>query len=261
MGCLRRLLALTLCGGMLFALPARAAEEELSLGDVLDPETYTEVTATPEPTPVPDPNDPATLVPEEIRNVLDIAYNEWETLGGKTLSQSNKYTWWRCGKGCKFGWCGGFVTWCMLEGGIPMDELQDIPDQVGSVYHVKEASVGKLLKGYQQLGRTTQIPQPGYAVVYGVQKSANKTVHVGLVYDVQDLGDGIYRLTTIEGNVSNRVKMYIYDYNSNEEFATENMSKIPEEERTLEANVYTSYKLHTDNWYINTFLMSWVPEE
>src|SRR5699024_3212150 len=98
-----------------------------------------------------------------------------------------------------------------LEGGIPMDELQDIPEQVGSVYHVKEASVGKLLKGYQQLGRTTQIPQPGYAVVYGVQKSANKTVHVGLVYDVQDLGDGIYRLTTIEGNVSNRVKMYIYD--------------------------------------------------
>ena len=101
MGCLRRLLALTLCGGMLVALPARAEEEELSLGDVLDPETYTEVTATPEPTPVPDPNDPATLVPEEIRNVLDIAYNEWETLGGKTLSQSNKYTWWRCGKGCK----------------------------------------------------------------------------------------------------------------------------------------------------------------
>ena len=36
MGCLRRLLALTLCGGMLFALPARAEEEELSLGDVLD---------------------------------------------------------------------------------------------------------------------------------------------------------------------------------------------------------------------------------
>ena len=32
MGCLRRLLALTLCGGMLLALPARAEEEELSLG-------------------------------------------------------------------------------------------------------------------------------------------------------------------------------------------------------------------------------------
>ena len=170
MGCLRRLLALTLCGGMLFALPARAAEEELSLGDVLDPETYTEVTATPEPTAVPDPDQPQTEIPQEIQQVLDIAHNEWETLSGKTLSQSNKYTWWRCGKGCKFGWCGGFVTWCMLEGGIPMDELQDIPEQVGSVYHVKEASVGKLLKGYQQLGRTTQIPQPGYAVVYGVQK-------------------------------------------------------------------------------------------
>ena len=232
MGCLRRLLALALCGTLLWAVPAAGEEEEISLGDVLDPETYTEVTATPEPTPVPDPNDPNAQVPEEIRQVLNIAYNEWESLGGRTLTQSNKYTWWRCGKGCKFGWCGGFVTWCMLEAGIPMDELQDVPEQVEGVYHVKEASVGKLLKGYQQLGRTTQIPRPGYCVVYAVQKSANKTV-----------------------------KMYIYDYNSNEEFATENMSKLPEEERTLEANVYTSYKLHSDDWYINTFLMSWVPEE
>ena len=55
MGCLRRLLALTLCGGMLFALPARAAEEELSLGDVLDPETYPEDTATPGTHPRPRP--------------------------------------------------------------------------------------------------------------------------------------------------------------------------------------------------------------
>ena len=69
MGCLRRLLALTLCGGMLFALPARAEEEELSLGDVLDPETYTEVTATPEPTPLPPPNPHANRGPREKPNL------------------------------------------------------------------------------------------------------------------------------------------------------------------------------------------------
>ena len=202
-------------------------------------------------------NETAEEIPEQIQQVLDIAHNEWETLAGKRLSKSNKYTWWRCGKGCQFGWCGGFVTWCMLEAGVPMDELQNVPETVSGVYHVKEASVGKLLKGYQKLGRTTNIPRPGYPVVYAVRKSANKTIHVGLVYSVEDRGDGVYRLTTIEGNVSNRVKMYIYDYDSKEAAIGSNMSKIPEEERTLEANVYTSYKLHADNWYINAFLMSW----
>ena len=36
---------------------------------------------------------------------------------------------------------------------------------------------------------------------------------------------------------------------------------IPEEERDTEANVYTSYRLQSDKWYVNTFLMSWVPEK
>ena len=201
--------------------------------------------------------DNADEVPELIQQVLDIAHNEWETLAGKRLDKSNKYTWWRCGKGCKFGWCGGFVTWCMLEAGVPMDELKHVPDSVTGVYHVKEASVGKLLKGYEKLGRTTNIPRPGYPVVYAVRKSANKTIHVGLVYQVEDRGNGIYRLTTIEGNVSNRVKMYIYDYDSSEDAIGSNMTPVPEDERTLEPNVYTSYKLHDKAWYINTFLMSW----
>ena len=39
------------------------------------------------------------------------------------------------------------------------------------------------------------------------------------------------------------------------------MSVIPEEERDTEANVYTSYRLQSDKWYVNTFLMSWVPEK
>ena len=200
-------------------------------------------------------------MPQCIALAVSIAREEWADLAGARLDKSNKYTWWRCGKGCSFGWCGGFVTWCMLEAGVPMDELEDVPDAVEDPYHVKEASVGKLLRGYEKLGRTTNVPRPGYCVVYGVDGSVNKTVHVGLVCGVQELGGGRYRLTTIEGNVSNRVKMYLYDYDLSEEKATENMSVIPEEERDTEANVYTSYRLQSDKWYVNTFLMSWVPEK
>ena len=142
-------------------------------------------------TPTPPPLDIGGHVqqpPEEIRRVLDIAWQEWETLAGKTLKDCNKYTEWR-GKGISFGWCGGYVTWCMIEAGIPMAELQKIEEApVEGVFHVKEASVGKLLRGYQRMGRSTNVPQPGFLVVYGVRNSANKTVHVGLVYDVQELG-------------------------------------------------------------------------
>ena len=217
-------------------------------------------------TPTPPPGDIGETVqqpPEEIRRVLDIAYNEWETLAGKTLKDCNKYTEWR-GKGVSFGWCGGYVTWCMIEAGIPMAELQKIEEApVEGVYHVKEASVGKLLRGYQRMGRSTNVPQPGFLVVYGVRKSANKTVHVGLVYDVQELGGGRYRITTLEGNMSHRVKMYIHDYDMNAEDKGLNLSVVPEEERTLEASVYMDYKVPTSQkkpFYINCFLMPWIPE-
>ena len=152
----------------------------------------------------------------------------------------------------------------MIEAGIPMAELQKIEEApVEGVYHVKEASVGKLLRGYQRMGRSTNVPQPGFLVVYGVRKSANKTVHVGLVYDVQELGGGRYRITTLEGNMSHRVKMYIHDYDMNAEDKGLNLSVVPEEERTLEASVYMDYKVPTSQkkpFYINCFLMPWIPE-
>ena len=91
MGCLRRLLALTLCGGMLFALPARAEEEELSLGDVLDLEPIRGHQAPrthPCPRPQRDPRHPGA---RGNRNVLDIAYNEWETLGARPFPEQQVY--------------------------------------------------------------------------------------------------------------------------------------------------------------------------
>lgn len=127
--------------------------------------------------------------PALIQSVLDIAYNEWKTLAGKTLKNVNKFTEWR-GKGIGFGWCGGYITWCMLEAGVPMKELEyfrknredDGFYHAEGIFHVKEASVGKLLRGYQIMNRTTNVPQKGYMLVYGC--SYNKTIHVALVYDV-----------------------------------------------------------------------------
>lgn len=227
-------------------------------------------------TPTPPPVQIAQTVqtpPEEIRQVLDTAYAEWASLNGKTLKQVNKYTEWR-GKGIGFGWCGGYVTWCMIENGIPMEELQKIEEApVDGVYHVKEASVGKLLRGYQRMNRSTNVPQPGFLVVYGC--SYNKTIHVGLVYDVAELGGGKFRITTLEGNMGNRVKMYIRDYDMNAEVDTNqkkstNLTLVPEDERTVEESNCMEYAIPVAkpssnaggkySYYVNCFLMPWVPE-
>lgn len=216
--------------------------------------------ATPTPAPVQIPT-AIQSPPPEIQKVLDIAYNEWETLAGRTLKKCNKYTEWR-GKGVSFGWCGGFITWCMIEAGIPMDKLEAVKKQgeheVDGVIHVEEASVGKLLRGYQIRFRSTNVPQPGFLLVYG--ESYNKTIHIGLVYEVQDLGGGKYRITTIEGNMSNRVKMYVHDYDMYAAKQQKNMTVVPADEQTKTESSYFSYKKQGEKWYVNCFLMPWVPD-
>lgn len=233
-------------------------------------------------TPLPAEIDPAVQTPPaEIQAVLDIAYNEWETLAGKTLSRVNKYTEWR-GKGVGFGWCAGYVTWCMLEAGIPQQEIEGIRAEAKAsdtglfepegVYHVMEAGVSKVLEGYQRMGRVTMTPQPGFLLVYGC--SYNETIHLALVYDVEELGEGKYRITTLEGNMSNRVKMYIHDYDPSVEINTNsqkstNLTVVPEEERVLPESDYVDYDVPSAKpsssasrkypYYVYAFLMPWVP--
>lgn len=221
--------------------------------------------AKPKATPTPAPVEIVSSVqqpPAEVQAYLDIAYEQWETLAGKTLKKVNKFTEWR-GKGIGFGWCGGFVTWCMMQADVPMDVLEKVRkmEDPEGIYHVKEASVGKLLRGYQEINRSTRVPQPGYLLVYAVRKSANKSVHVGLVYDVEELGNGKYRITTIEGNMSNRVKMYVHDYDMYAKDWTKNLSAVPKEERTQKETNHFNYKMQVDTWYVNCFLMPWIPEE
>lgn len=236
--------------------------------------------STPTPPPVAIQESPA-VPPQIIRDALDVAYTEWETLAGKTLARVNKYTEWR-GKGVGFGWCAGYITWCMMEAGVPMYEMEHFLDEsndtkegfypVEGVMHVQEAGVGKLLRAYQRMNRTTMVPQPGYILVYGC--SYNKTIHVGLVYDVIALGGGRYRITTLEGNMSNRVKMYIRDYDMNAQVNTNNrkstnLFEIPEDERTLPESTYVDYSVVSAKpsssasnkymYYVHCFLMPWVP--
>ena len=160
---------------------------------------------------------------------------------------------------------------------MPMEELEYFKKNAGDdgfcpaegIMHVKEASVGKLLRGYQLMNRTTRVPQEGYLLVYGC--SYNKTIHIALVYDVEELGDGRYRITTLEGNMSNRVKMYVHDYDMNAEDWQKNLSAVPEGERTVEETAAFDYTVPSSKpsssaskkapYYVNCFLMTWVPGE
>lgn len=219
-------------------------------------------------TPTPAPVDIITSVvqpPEAIQQVLDIAYQEWVTTEGKALKkQGNKYqTWWN---NYKWEWCAGFVTWCMLEAGIPQEFKDDIFDMEEGepstgIFHTKASSPGKMLAGYEHMHRTTRVPQKGFIICYGVK--SNGYVHVGFVYDVEELGGGRYRLTTIEGNMSNTVKMYVYDYDMNAE-KKNCITAIPEELQTRQEAKNFTYKLRKDGknkWYVNYFLMPWLPDE
>ena len=208
-------------------------------------------------------------IPEDIQNMLDIAYQQLIETDGKNLKEKNKFTKWR--NNYSYGWCGGFITWCMLEAGIPMEEKNKIEDgEVDGLFHVKEAGVGKLYEGFAKLNRITRVPQKGFIAVYGNEGSGGSTpyYHVGLVYDVEKLSDGIYRITTIEGNVKGHtVKMYVRDYDMNKasdkKQKPKDMSLVPEEERDREeSNIFSyGYAYTKKKMYVTIFLMPWVPEE
>ncbi len=223
-------------------------------------------------------------VPDMIQRVLDLAYDEWLATDGANLKESNKYTKWR--NNGNWGWCGGFITYCMLDPDramdieIPMQEVNKTPkEEVPGLVHVKEAGVGKLHKGYLNMNRVTRIPRKGFIAVFGNGKSfegvgVTAYYHVGLVYDVEALPDGKYRITTIEGNVTSpgddshkkaghTVRMYIRDYDPNAEKPQLDLSLVPEGERTREESALFSYKYTYNNegLYIYDFLMPWIPRE
>ncbi len=198
-------------------------------------------------------------IPVLIRGAVDLALSEWKDNLGKTFTDRNKYTAWYCGKGpkCHFGWCGGFVSYCLDTAGVPMDDYNEsYPHEGGVPYAVFAAGVGKLLKGYTKMDRVTGIPRPGYLVIYG-QRKRSDTIHIGMVTFVKDRGDGTYIINTVEGNVSSRIKRYCYLYDSTNT-DQHNYSALPEEEWT-EQDVY-QYTVHQKDWFIYAFCATWLPE-
>ena len=197
-------------------------------------------------------------VPEAINTVIDFALNEWREADNKTFSRAgskNKYSFWQCGKGpkCNIGWCGAFLGYVFDTCGIPMDEpTKSVPHDSGEPYSVRAAGVGKINKGFEKMERLSMVPQPGYLVVYGEQRGYGYK-HIGLLTDVDDLGEGVYLLKTVEGNMSSRIKRYCYLFDSNEK--VKNTKACPEE-YVLKDGGINDYQ-HIKNWNITTFCQTW----
>ena len=217
--------------------------------------------------------------PELICNMIELARNEWETLKGRGLGRSNKYTKWV--NDSSWGWCAGFTSWCAVKAGIPHATLNAvIKNNEGKsepVFVCSAVSPAKQLRANQHLERTTMIPQKGFFMIYGDGK--NTTVHIGLVCDVKLLANGKYRLTTIEGNMRAKegnarttVVMYVADYDpvdvyheQNGKPKISNLSAVPEDERDTDETNSFSYRLRVSDadrtdWYVTCFLMTWIPE-
>ena len=207
--------------------------------------------------------------PALIRDVIAFALQEWQDAllpGGEyqifSTKMPHKYTIWYCGNQskCYFGWCGGFIGYCMKQVGVPMDAKEDCtPHPDGEPYTVAEAGVGKIYTGFEKMHRLTRVPRPGYLVIYG-ERDHYAYTHIGLVTDVKDLGGGIYQIYTVEGNVSSRIKRFSFLYDANwvkEKEHQRDMSLVPPEEQT-EGDTYLYTKQYANkNWYINVFCQTW----
>ena len=196
--------------------------------------------------------------PALIQGAIDLALAEWTENQGKTFSRlgsKNKFSRWQCGTGpgCNIGWCGAFIGYCLDTAGVPMDDYnKSVPHDGGVPYAVRAAGVGKIFTGYQKMNRLSDVPKPGYLVIYG-KKGGYAYLHTGMVTAVQDRGDGTYIIQTVEGNVSNRIKRYCYLYDKNG--GKKNFLECPAELQT-EPDTF-QYSPHDKNWMITTFCQTW----
>ena len=198
-------------------------------------------------------------MPESIQNAIDIALNEWKDLNGEKLPrtiQGNKYVkWWG---GDNIGWCGAFASWCLFQAGIPMEPEESAPRlkplENGEPHSIRAAGVPRLSTAFTNMDRVTRIPRPGYLVIYGSVKDTYGFKHVGLVTAVKDLGDGLYQVYTVEGNMASTVRRYsfLYDMTNMEH---KNTQEVPVEMQDAEEG--TDYIPHQDTWYVTEYCMTW----
>ena len=137
--------------------------------------------------------------------------------------------------------------------------IDDVPlTQADACISAMEGRVGNVRLAFEEHGRWVDgteggVPKPGYLVIYGVRASTPYT-HVAIVESVKEMGDGVYELTTIEGNLNSTVRRINYRYDATPKRQYYNMSAVPEDEITEEN---CQYKLQKDDWYVTGFCATW----
>ena len=199
-------------------------------------------------------------MPLAARNFVMLARAQFEKHDWAKLPKNNEYTKWFYRDNREIGWCSVFQIWCAYHSGMQLVKYkQDVTVGEGDAMSAMEGRVGNVYYAFEQQGRWLQadkmeaIPKPGYLVIYGVRGSTPYT-HVAIVESVVELGDGIYELTTIEGNINTSVRRMNYRYDATPKKEYVNMFRIPEEEITQEN---CQYKLQKDSWYITGFGATW----
>ncbi len=204
-------------------------------------------------------------LPETIKNYVYVLNREFYSVKRAKLPKYNQYAKWYYGRKKEVGWCSVFTIYCAnASGNLPLGEKEVDTENPPMVQFFREGQVGNQYDGFWSLDRFVDVPKPGYLVIYADMSNAYRTVHIASVTDVQDMGDGIYAVTTVEGNMSNTVKSYCYLYDSkksNHMIGTEdrnklqyNMSELPEE---LQTDPLVQYTLHTDHWSVFGFGQTW----
>ncbi|NLV58923.1 MAG: CHAP domain-containing protein [Clostridiales bacterium] len=202
---------------------------------------------------------------ELAKNMAYIARLEFLQTQRAKLPKYNKYARWYYGKKKEVGWCSVFTIYCANAAGAnPIKRKEAEQVQPDATLYLREGQVGHQYDGFMALDRFGGIPRVGYLVIYADLDNAYRTTHIGIVTDVKDQGQGLYIITTVEGNMSNTVKSYVYLYDStkdNHRVGMEkglklqrNMSEVPEADRT---DVLPQYALHTDHWAVFGFCETW----
>ena len=251
---------LTLCLVLLACFAASALGEELPKAPVyMDPPPAAIATQAEGELAMHDITFPEDM-PLAARNFVLLARAQFELHPFEKLPKANDYTKWYYRDKREIGWCSVFQIWCAYHSGLQLLKYkQDVTLAPGDTISAMEGRVGNVYYLFEQHGRWQQademeaIPKPGYIVVYGVRGSTPYT-HVGIVETVTELGDGLYELTTIEGNVNSTIKRMNYRYDATPNKKYYNMSEIPEAEITRENCQYT---VHKKTWYITGFGATW----
>ena len=204
-------------------------------------------------------------LPELIKNYIYVLNREFYTVKRARLPKYNQYAKWYYGRKNEVGWCSVFTIYCANAAGANPIKVADLETEgESSVQFFREGQVGRQYDGFLELDRFVSVPKPGYLVIYADMSNAYRTVHIGSVTDVQDLGGGFYAVTTVEGNMSNSVKSYCYVYDSNKPNhmvgveeglkLQNNMSELPEQ---MHSDPLVQYELHTDHWSVFGFCQTW----